>query len=127
VQATILLIGEYPVLLSTRAHLLREWQTSTTDSAAAAQALRERRYDLLVFCQSVRASTAEILIAQAKTLYPNIKVLALSYAGEHRPLGTAIFAPDIYHPRQLREAVAALLRRANEKRSVRLNSGSASS
>lgn len=108
-QAAILLIGEYPVLLSTRAYLLREWRTSTTDSAATARALRERRYDLLVFCQSVRASTAEILIAQAKTLYPNILFLALSYAGKQRPLGTSIFAPEIYHPSKLREAVAALL------------------
>jgi hypothetical protein len=92
VQAAILLIGEYPALLTTRAQLLREWQTSTTDSTAAAQALRERRYDLLIFCQSIRGSTVQILIAHAKTLYPDIMVLALSYAGEQRP--------GIYHPKQ---------------------------
>jgi hypothetical protein len=54
VEAAILLIGEYPALLSTRVHLLKEWQTSTTDSEAAAQALRKRRYDRLIFCQSIR-------------------------------------------------------------------------
>jgi CheY-like chemotaxis protein len=108
VEAAILLVGEYPVLLRTRAQLLKEWQTSTTDSAAAAQVLRERRYDLLIFCQSIRGSTAQILIAHARTLYPDIMVLALSYAGEQRP--------DIYHPNKLRETVADLLIKANTKR-----------
>jgi hypothetical protein len=108
VEAAILLIGEYPVLLSMRAQFLKEWQTSTTDSAAAAQALRERRYDLLIFCQSIRGSTVQILIAHARTLYPDIMVLALSYAGEQRP--------GIYHPSKLREAVADLLIKANKKR-----------
>jgi hypothetical protein len=112
VEAAILLIGEYPVLLRTRAQLLKEWQTSTTDSVAAAQALRERRYDLLIFCQSIRASTAQILIAHAKTLHPDTMVLALSYAGEQRP--------DIYHPNKLREAVADLLMKANKKRKNRI-------
>jgi hypothetical protein len=108
VQAAILLIGEYPALLSTRVQLLKEWQTSTTDSEAAAKALRERRYDLLIFCQSIRGSTVQILIAQARKLYPDIMVLALFYAGEQRP--------GIYHPSKLREAVADLLIKANKKR-----------
>jgi hypothetical protein len=82
VEAAILLIGEYPALLSTRVQLLKEWQTSTTDSEAAAQALRKRRYDLLISCQSIRGSTVQILIAHARTLYPDIMVLTLSYAGE---------------------------------------------
>jgi hypothetical protein len=118
VEAAILLIGEYPALLSTRVQLLKEWQTSTTDSEAAAEALRERRYDLLIFCQSIRGSTVQILIAQARTLYPDIMVLALSYAGEQRP--------GIYHPSKLREAVADLLIKANKKRKTRLVKGHSS-
>jgi hypothetical protein len=110
VEAAILLIGDYPALLGTRAQLLGEFQTSATDSAGAAEALRKRRYDLLIVCQSVPESTAEFLIAHAKTLYPDIIVMTLSYAGEERPLGTAVFAPDIYHPSKLQEAVAALLK-----------------
>jgi hypothetical protein len=85
--------------------LLTEWQTSTTNSEVAAQALRERRYELLIFCQSIRGSTVQILIAHART--PDIMVLALSYAGEQRP--------SIYHPSKLREAFAELLIKSNNK------------
>jgi hypothetical protein len=112
VEVAILLIGDYPVLLSTRAQLLRDWPVSTADSATAVQALEQRRYDLLILCQTVPGSTAEWLIAQATKLYPEIRVLALWYDGETRRLNTAVFAPDIYRPSKLREAVASLLQSA---------------
>ena len=54
-------------------------------------------------------STAGQLIALATKLHPDIKVLALSYDGEQRHLGTTTFTPNIYKPELLRHAVAGLL------------------
>jgi hypothetical protein len=66
-------------------------------------------YHLLIFCQSVPDSTAGKLIAQATKLNPDIKVLALSYDGEQRRLGTTTLTSDIYKPEMLRDAVVRLL------------------
>lgn len=67
-------------------------------------------YQLLILCQSVLDTTAENLISQATALYPNIKILALSYDGEHRSLpGSATLMADLYNPSIFREAVAGQL------------------
>ena len=108
-RAAILLVGEYQPLLNTRALLLDDWDVVAVDPRGAPGALRERSYDLLIFCQSVPDSTAEKLLAQATKLHPGIEVLALSYDGEQRRLGTTTFAPHVYKPQLLRDAVARLL------------------
>ena len=108
-RAVILLVGEYQPLLHTRAQLLSGWEVFTVDPRRAPEALRERLYDLLILCQSVPDSTAKTLIALATKLHPDIKVLALSYDGEQRPLGTTALTSDIYKPELLRDAVARLL------------------
>jgi hypothetical protein len=109
VQAAILLVGEYQPLLDTRAQLLWDCEVSTVDARGAPGALRERLYDLLIFCHSVPDSTAGALIALATKLHPDIKVLALSYDGEQRRLGTTTFTSDFYNPELLREAVGRML------------------
>ncbi len=108
-QAAILLVGEYQPLLNTRAQLLSDWEVVTIEARGALEALTERPYDLLIFCQSVPDSTVGELIAQATKLHPYIKVLALSYDGEPRRLGATTFTSDIYKPELLRNAVARLL------------------
>jgi hypothetical protein len=103
-KPTILLVGDYPPLLETRAEVLREWNVFKTNAAEAPAAISGRAYDLIIFCQSVQDSTV-----QATELYPGIKVFAFSCGGEpHRP-HLATFAPDIYRPELLRENVAVLL------------------
>ena len=108
-RAAILLVGEYPPLLSTRVELLSDWNVVAVNPRSAPEALRESQYDLLIFCQSVSDSTAESLIALATKLHPGVKVLALSYDGEQRRLGTTTFTSDIYKPELLRDAVARVL------------------
>ncbi len=108
-RAAILLVGEYQPLLDTRAQLLSSWEVVTAYPRDAPEALRERLFDLLILCQSVPDSTAGTLIALATKLHPDIKVLALSYDGEQRRLGTTTFTSDIYKPKQLQDAVARLL------------------
>ncbi len=108
-KAAILLVGEYSPLLETRALLLSDWEVVAVDARGASMALRERLYDLLIFCQSVPDSAARKLLAQATEFHPDIKVLALSYYGEQRRLGTTTFTSDIYKPELLRDAVARLL------------------
>ena len=56
--AAILIVGDDPVLLQTRADLLREWQVSTSTSRQAFQAIHAAVYDLLIICQTVSDSTA---------------------------------------------------------------------
>jgi hypothetical protein len=110
VQAAILLVGEYPPLLATRAQLLSDWEVVTTGPLEAPETLKQRQYDLIIFCQSVRDAAAEKLIQQATELHANIKVLALAYDGEERRLpGSATLRPDLYRPAQLRDSVAKLL------------------
>jgi CheY-like chemotaxis protein len=85
-RATILIVGDYPALSTTRAGLLREWQTVTTGTTGASEMLRARAYDLLLFCQTVPETTVIELAAQALELNPGFK--SLDYF-ECRP-GTAI-------------------------------------
>lgn len=108
-RAAILLVGEYQPLLNTRVQLLSDWDVVTVNSRGAPEALRERSYDLMVFCQSVPDSTAEALTALATKLHPDIKVLALCYDGEPRRLGATTFTSDFFKPVLLREAVARML------------------
>jgi hypothetical protein len=109
-NAAILLVGQYPVLLATRADLLRDWHTVATDPVGAIKALQLRSYDLLILCQSVPDSIAKQLIADATSLHPGIKVLALAYDGEDRNLGTVGFTPDIYKPSHFKKVVADVLK-----------------
>ncbi len=112
-QAAILLVGEYQPLLHTRVLLLSDWEVVTVNSRGAPEALRKRSYDLMVFCQSVPDSTAGQLIALATKLHPDIKVLAISYEGEQRPLGTTTFTSDFFKPGLFRDAVARVLSAAS--------------
>jgi hypothetical protein len=53
VQAAILPVGAYPPFLNTRAPFLSGRVVIAVDPRSASSALRERLYDLLIFCQSV--------------------------------------------------------------------------
>ncbi len=108
-KPAILLVGEYPLLLETRAGLLKEWDVITTNAAGAPAAIGKRAYDLMIFCHSVPDSVAEELTAQATEFYPDVKVLALSCHGEPSRPNLARFSPDIYKPALLLDTVATLL------------------
>ena len=69
-KALILIVGDDPVLLRTRAELLRDWQITTVNSRDAGEALRSRPYDLVILSQTVQETQARSLIAQALELDP---------------------------------------------------------
>ena len=45
-KAWILIVGDDPILLHTRAELLRDWQITTVSSRDAGEAMRSRNYNL---------------------------------------------------------------------------------
>jgi DNA-binding NtrC family response regulator len=107
-KALILIIGDDPVLLRTRAELLRDWQITTVSSRDAAEALRSRPYDLVILSQTVQEAQARSLIAQALELDPNPRILAIR-SGDDRQLGSLTYQVDLNNPGGLRSAVARIL------------------
>jgi len=108
VKALILIIGDDPVLLHTRAELLRDWQITTVSSRDAGDAMRSRQYDLLIFSQTVKETMARSLIAQALELDPHPRILAIR-SGEDRKLESPTYQVDLNNPGGLRSAVARIL------------------
>lgn len=107
-KAWILIVGDDPVLLHTRAELLRDWHITTVSSREAPEAMRARNYDLLIFSQTVQETLARSLIAQALELRPNPRILAIR-SGEDRHLESPTYQVDLGNPGGLRSAVAEIL------------------
>jgi CheY-like chemotaxis protein len=107
-KALILIIGDDPILLRTRAELLRDWQITTVSSRDAQEALRSRPYDLVILSQTVQETQARTLIAQALELDPNPRILAIR-SGDDRQLGSPTYQVDLNNPGGLRSAVARIL------------------
>jgi DNA-binding response OmpR family regulator len=108
VNARILIVGDDPVLLHTRAELLRDWQITTVCSRDAAEAMLAGKYDLLIFSQTVQETQARSLIARALGLHPNPRILTIR-STEQRQLGSPTYQVDLNNPGGLRSAVASLL------------------
>ena len=64
-KASILIVGDDPVLLHTRAELLRDWHIVSASSREAEEAILARPYDLLIFCQTVQEKVGRSLIGHA--------------------------------------------------------------
>ena len=107
-KALILIIGDDPVLMKTRAELLRDWQITTVNSRDAGEALRARPYNLVILSQTVQETQARNLIAQAQELDPNPRILAIR-SGDDRQLGSQTYQVDLNNPGGLRSAVARIL------------------
>jgi hypothetical protein len=70
--------------------------------------MRARKYDLLIFSQTVQETLARSLIAQALELHPNPRILAIR-SGEDRHLGSPTYQVDLGNPGGLRTEVARIL------------------
>jgi DNA-binding NtrC family response regulator len=108
VTASILIVGDDPVLLHTRAELLRDWQIVTTSSGEAEKAILARTYDLLIFSQTVQEKAVRGLIEQARRLHPESRILAIR-SGEERHVGSPTYQVELNNPGGLRSAVAKIL------------------
>ena len=106
--ASILIVGDDPVLLHTRAELLRDWQIVTASSREAEKAILERTYDLLIFSQTVQEKVVRGLIDQARQLHPESRLLAIR-SGEEQHLELPTYQVELNNPGGLRSAVAKIL------------------
>ncbi len=106
----ILLVGEDPGLLATRAFLLAEWQTEITNTRAALPAMQAKLFDVVIIGQLVSVAEAKRLIAEALKLNPAPSILAVRFIGEAIDLGVEThFANSEESPGWLRDCVARLL------------------
>jgi CheY-like chemotaxis protein len=111
--AAILIVGDDPMLLQTRAELLREWQVSTSTSQRAFQAVHAAAYNLLIICQTVSDTTAGQLIDKARQMNPYVVALAISQIGQERNLSVELFEVQLSDPGRLRRVVTDLLQQAD--------------
>ena len=105
----ILLIGEEPALLATRASLLSEWETTIAYSWEAIETLQEDRFDLVIISQSVPVERTQEFIRVASTLHATPQVLAIRYPGGRHDLGVETREVDLMEgPAWLGRRVAAM-------------------
>ncbi len=106
--ASILIVGDDPVLLHTRAQLLRDWQIVTASSRDAKEAISARTYDLLIFSKTAQEKVVRGLIDQARRLHPGSRMLAIR-SGEEWQAGLPTYQVELNNPGGLRSAVAKIL------------------
>jgi hypothetical protein len=108
VKASILIVGDDPVLLHTRAELLRDWQIVTASSRDAKEAISARTYDLLIFSKTAQEKVVRGLIDQARQLHPSSRMLAIR-SGEEWQAGLPTYQVELNNPGGLRSAVAKIM------------------
>jgi DNA-binding NtrC family response regulator len=108
VKASILIVGDDPVLLHTRAELLRDWRIASASSREAEQAILARPYELLILCQTVQEKAGRSLIEEVLHLHPKCRILTIRSAGE-RQLGSQTYQVELNNPGGLRSTVAKIL------------------
>jgi DNA-binding response OmpR family regulator len=108
-MAAILIIGDDPMLLETRADLLRNWQVATATSQDAVESIRSNARDLIIFCHTVPDVAAEELIRRAREMNPNVLALAMSHIGQERNLDAELYEVQLTDPDRLRRTVARIL------------------
>ena len=107
--AAILIVGDDPALLDTRADLLKAWQVSTTTSRYAVEEIGSKSYDLMIFCQTVSDETTQTLINQAREMNPTLKALAIHVSGQERDVDAELYEIQLQNPGRLLSAVARLV------------------
>jgi hypothetical protein len=109
VNASILIVGDDPVLLHTRAELLRDWRIVGASSREAKEAVLAQAYDLLIFCQTVQEKEVRSLIDQALQVHPESRILTIRSADAWRHLGSPTYEVELNNPGGLRSTVAKIL------------------
>jgi DNA-binding response OmpR family regulator len=107
--AAILIVGDDPVLLGTRADLLKAWQVATTSSRQAAEEIRSKAYDLIILCQTIPDETAQKLIHQAREVNPAVKALAIHVSGQERNVDAELYEIQLQHPGYFLDVVACFM------------------
>jgi hypothetical protein len=109
VMTAILMVGDDPLLLETRAYLLRDWKVFTTTSHRAIEVIRSTAHDLIIFCQTISDETAHTLIHYARGMNPNVATLAIHLPGQPRRLDVELYETQLHDPGRFQNVVARLL------------------
>ena len=115
----ILLVGEDPDLLATRALLLSDWETEIKDSNSAIAAVQAETFDVIIVGQLVTASSARLLIAAAQKRKPAPTILAIRNPGDEAALAVETHFVDLRQsPAWLKQWVNGALSKRNEGRAA---------
>jgi CheY-like chemotaxis protein len=111
-MASILVVGDDPILLEARVDLLRGWHVSRATSRDATQSIRSIEPDLVIFCQTISDDTAERLADRAREINPSVIALVIFHGGQRRNVKTEFYEVQSDDPGRLRSFVAGLLQYA---------------
>jgi DNA-binding NtrC family response regulator len=112
----ILLVGEDPVLLETRALLLSDWETEIKDTHSAIATIATEQFDVVILGQLVTAKNAQLVISSAKEKEPAPEILAIRNGGDSAALGVDTHQIDLLEsPAWLKEWVGAALRKRSDR------------
>lgn len=114
----ILLVGEDPLLLATRALLLSDWETETSNSYDAMERIfHGERFDLVIIGHTIPHLGAHILIDRLRELAPSPEILVIRIAKGDDDLEVETHISDLYEsPAWLGKRVSEIFR--NRKHSV---------
>src|SRR5580704_15142382 len=107
--AAILIVGDDPALLGTRADLLKAWRVSTTSSRQAAEEIRSKAYDLIILCQTIPDEAAQTLIHLAREMNPAVRALAIHVSGHERNVDAELYEIQLQNPGYFLDVVARLM------------------
>jgi hypothetical protein len=93
-KSRILLVGEDPHLLATRALLLSDWATEISSSKDALSALNEKRFDVVIIGQLVDENNVRALIRAAKSL-SRPKILVIRYPEDMNTFEADVYPVDV--------------------------------
>jgi DNA-binding NtrC family response regulator len=116
-KARILIVGDDPTLLQTRALILKDWETISSTSAEALSAVHSGSFDIIVVGQTVSTGLALEIISAAEASTPAAHVIAIRFPDDDSDLGVETHTTDLgAHPSWLRERVAFLLAKRSQTR-----------
>ena len=112
-RASVLLVSNDPMLATTRAMLLDQFEVVTASLANAQREILSEPPDLLILCQTIPDTEAQRSIENARAVFPKIEVLALCDYGQWRDLEVVVYEIQIDHPEEFIAAVAGMLHKDN--------------
>jgi hypothetical protein len=111
-QARILLIGDDPALLLTRALLLAKWNPVTVTTHESMSVLYSQEFDIVILGQLVSHGMVTELICAAKAKHPATDILLIRFPEDQVDFGVETHSADLRQsPGWLRERVAVLIAR----------------
>ena len=100
-MASILVVGDDPILLETRVDLLSGWHVSRATSRDAIQAIQSIEPDLVILCETISGDIAKKLAKRARETNPSVIVMAIFRGGAATECRDADLRSPVGRPRSL--------------------------